>query len=98
MFSSQIHENIAYGKPGGEATRAEVEAAAEQAGCGFIWDLDRDFDTPVTKTSLSGGQKQRISIARALVRKPRILLLDEAVCPLELKQRLDQAKLTCPDP
>ena len=59
VFTGTIHDNIAYGMPGGTATREQVEEAAEAAGCGFVWDLERGFDTPVTKTSLSGGQKQR---------------------------------------
>ncbi|KAL7416712.1 P-loop containing nucleoside triphosphate hydrolase protein [Mrakia frigida] len=93
VFTGSIHDNIAYGLPDGEATREQVEEAADAAGCGFVWDLERGFDTPVTKTSLSGGQKQRISIARALVRKPRILLLDEATSALDTasEQHVNQA-------
>ncbi|CDZ96461.1 atp-binding cassette transporter [Phaffia rhodozyma] len=84
VFTGTIFDNIAYGKPGGIATRAEVEEAAREAGCeDFISQLDNGFDTLVSKSSLSGGQKQRLSIARALIRKPRILLLDEATSALD---------------
>ncbi|GFZ48505.1 ATP-dependent permease MDL1, mitochondrial [Saitozyma sp. JCM 24511] len=81
LFAGTVHDNIAYGRPG--ATRLEVEDAARQANCDFIWDLPQGFDTMIGKASLSGGQKQRISIARALVKQPSILLLDEATSALD---------------
>ncbi|KAI9634242.1 putative ATP-binding cassette transporter [Dioszegia hungarica] len=81
LFAGSVHDNIAYGSP--NATRREVEEAARQANCEFIWDLPQGFDTQIGKASLSGGQRQRISIARALVKKPSILLMDEATSALD---------------
>lgn len=52
-----VHENIAYGLP--DATREDVEIAAKQANCDFVWTLPQGFDTPIGRASLSGGQKQR---------------------------------------
>jgi ABC-type multidrug transport system fused ATPase/permease subunit len=84
LFNSSIRENIAYGKPG--CTQAEVEAAAKAANIhDFVMTLPQGYDTLAGERgcNLSGGQMQRITIARAIVRDPAILFLDEATSSLD---------------
>lgn len=84
LFNGTIYTNIAYAKP--DATRDEVIRAAKLAGAhGFIMKLPDGYNTYVGArgNTLSGGEKQRISIARAILRNPRLLILDEATSSLD---------------
>ncbi|KAL4510151.1 hypothetical protein ABPG72_010344 [Tetrahymena utriculariae] len=86
LFATTIRENLRYSKP--DATEQEMIDALLKANVwSFIQNQEMGLDTFVGQngTQLSGGQKYRICIARAILKKPKILLLDEDTCALDTK-------------
>jgi ABC-type multidrug transport system fused ATPase/permease subunit len=84
LFATTIRENIAFGRP--DAAEADIVAAAKAASAhDFIMELQEQYETPVGERgmTLSGGQKQRIAIARAILKDPRILILDDATSSVD---------------
>lgn len=96
LFTGTLRDNIRYGRP--DASQEEVEAAAQAAQAEeFILSTSKGYDTMVEERggNLSGGQKQRIAIARALLLKPSILILDDSTSAVDVdtEARIQEALL-----
>ncbi len=86
LFSGTIKENLRWGNP--EATEAEMAEACRLAQAdGFVQSFPDGYDTKIEQggTNVSGGQKQRLCIARALLKKPKILILDDSTSAVDMK-------------
>jgi len=93
LFSASVRENLLIGHP--DATEADIEAALAIAQASFAYDLPWGLETRIGEQglSLSGGQRQRLALARAIVGRPRVLVLDDPLSALDVhtEARVEQA-------
>jgi ATP-binding cassette subfamily B protein len=89
LFSASVHENLTLGRGG--ITEHDVVEAIEVAQAGFVYDLPFGLDTRIGEQglSLSGGQRQRLALARAVLGRPRVLVLDDPLSALDVNTEAD---------
>nr|XP_021485232.1 antigen peptide transporter 1 [Meriones unguiculatus] len=100
LFGRSFRENIAYGLTWNPTTEDITAVAMESGAHDFISRLPQGYDTEVGETGnqLSGGQRQAVALARALIRKPRLLILDDATSALDADNQLRVRRLLYESP